>query len=76
MLIFSTIDDSISLNHFQLLSVVGRGSYAKVVLVRYKVDDKPYVLKVLKKAKVLEMHQLERVQTEKDIMVLIYIYIS
>ena len=49
--------------------MVGRGSYAKVVLVRYKADEKPYVLKVLKKAKVLELHQTERVQTEKDVMV-------
>lgn len=39
-----------------------------MVLVRGKEDDKLYVLKVLKKSKVAEMNQIERIQTEKEIM--------
>ena len=35
-----------------MLSVIGKGSYAKVVMVRKKDDGVIYALKVLKKCKI------------------------
>ena len=39
----------VSINNFSLLSVIGKGSYAKVLLVRKKDNDKLYAMKALKK---------------------------
>ena len=44
------------------LSVIGRGTYAKVLLVRSKHDKQVYAMKVLKKKYILEKNQ------EKNIM--------
>ena len=41
----------LSLDKFNMMSVIGKGSYAKVVLVKKKgeEDDKVYAMKILKK---------------------------
>lgn len=41
--------DKINLQSFSLLKVIGKGSYAKVVLVRKKDTQKIFALKILKK---------------------------
>jgi serum/glucocorticoid-regulated kinase 2 len=43
-------NDQITIDRFALLSVIGKGSYAKVILVRKKDTDKLYAIKVLKKS--------------------------
>jgi len=42
---------SLTLDNFNMLSVIGKGSYAKVVLVKKKGDetDRVYAMKILKK---------------------------
>ena len=42
-------NDKIDLSYFTLLSVIGKGSYAKVSLVRKKSNNKVYALKAIKK---------------------------
>ena len=42
-----------SLEDYKALSVIGRGTYAKVLLVRNKNDKQVYALKVLKKKYIL-----------------------
>uniref|UniRef100_A0A6G3MDV3 Protein kinase C iota type (Trinotate prediction) n=1 Tax=Henneguya salminicola TaxID=69463 RepID=A0A6G3MDV3_HENSL len=39
----------VGLKDFDFIKIIGRGSYAKVILVRYKRDKKLYALKVIKK---------------------------
>lgn len=39
----------ISINDFQLLTVVGRGSFGKVYLVKNKATGLPFAMKILKK---------------------------
>ena len=46
-----------SLLDYKALSVIGRGTYAKVLLVRSKNDKQVYALKVLKKKYILEKNQ-------------------
>jgi len=45
------MSNQLTLDNFNMLSVIGKGSYAKVVLVKRKGDnnDKVYAMKILKK---------------------------
>ena len=42
----------ISLDDFYLLTVIGKGAYAKVILVKTKIEEKIYALKIIKKKKI------------------------
>ena len=48
--------------------MIGRGTYAKVLLVRSKVDGQVYAMKVLKKKYILEKGQEKNIMTEKSIL--------
>jgi serine/threonine protein kinase len=41
--------NNVSLDSFAQLSVIGKGSYAKVMLVRKKGNPKMFAMKILKK---------------------------
>lgn len=43
------ISQGLGLQDFDLIRVIGRGSYAKVLLVRLKKNDQVYAMKVVKK---------------------------
>jgi serine/threonine protein kinase len=43
-----------SLNDFELIKVIGRGSYAKVLMVELKKTGRIYAMKVIKKALVTD----------------------
>lgn len=68
-----TLDDSkkasIGLDSFYTLSVIGKGSYAKVLLVKKKDTGCLYAMKVLKKQNVERKKQENHVKTERDILV-------
>lgn len=51
-----------------LLSVIGKGSYAKVLLVRYNKDEQIYAMKVLKKKHIAELHLQEKIMTERKVL--------
>ncbi|XP_058970711.2 protein kinase C iota type-like isoform X1 [Pocillopora verrucosa] len=57
----------ISLNDFTLLRVIGRGSYAKVLLVELKKNKRIYAMKVVKKELVNDDEDIDWVQTEKHV---------
>ncbi|CAF0740125.1 unnamed protein product [Brachionus calyciflorus] len=57
----------ISLENFDLIKVIGRGSYAKVFLVEYKKTRKCYAMKVIKKSIVNDDEDIDWVQTEKHV---------
>ena len=40
---------NISINNFELLKVIGRGSVGKIYLVTYKVSDELYAIKSMRK---------------------------
>ena len=48
----------IALNDFQLLKVIGRGSFGKVYLVRKKDTGLPYAMKILKKDQLIKKNLL------------------
>jgi serine/threonine protein kinase len=58
----------ISIKMFDVISVIGRGAYAKVLLARCLLDDCVYAVKVLKKQYILEKNQEKQIMTEKEIL--------
>lgn len=52
----------ISMEDFQLIEVIGRGSFGKVFLSRRKDTGKPYAMKILKKDQLLEKNLLIKTQ--------------
>ncbi|KAJ0036165.1 hypothetical protein NQD34_004842 [Periophthalmus magnuspinnatus] len=58
---------SLGLADFELVRVIGRGSYAKVLLVRLKKDEQLYAMKVVKKELVHDDEDIDWVQTEKHV---------
>lgn len=56
-----------SLIDFELIRVIGRGSYAKVLMVELKKTKRIYAMKVIKKALVTDDEDIDWVQTEKHV---------
>ncbi len=60
---------TITKKDFQMLSVIGKGSYGKVLLVKKADVGELYALKVLKKSEILRRNQVEHTMTERRILV-------
>lgn len=56
-----------SIIDFELIRVIGRGSYAKVLMVELKKTKRIYAMKVIKKALVTDDEDIDWVQTEKHV---------
>jgi len=57
-----------SAKDFKTLSVIGKGSYGKVLLVEKKDTKKMYALKILKKEEILKRNQYEHTMDERRIL--------
>ncbi len=62
------MDVGSSVKDFTMISVIGKGTYAKVLLVRSKKDNQVYAMKALKKKYIVEKNQCENIMTEKNIL--------
>eukprot|EP01114_Cavostelium_apophysatum_P015811 TRINITY_DN438_c0_g1_i5.p1 TRINITY_DN438_c0_g1~~TRINITY_DN438_c0_g1_i5.p1 ORF type:complete len:382 (+),score=103.60 TRINITY_DN438_c0_g1_i5:237-1382(+) len=58
----------IGVSDFDLLHVIGKGSFGKVLQVRKKDTGKIYAMKVLNKKNILENNELEHTRAEKEIL--------
>ena len=69
---FSHYDQKLKIEDFELLRVLGKGSFGKVMLVRLKADtaDKPtlYALKSLKKIELIKRGQVLHTKTERMVL--------
>jgi len=61
-------DRKIGIQDFDLLAVIGKGSFGKVLQVRKKDTGRIYAMKVLNKKNILENNELEHTKTEKNIL--------
>ncbi len=59
----------ISIENFTMLRIIGKGSYAKVALVRMKDNNKTYALKILKKDYIKQKRQINHIKEERSILV-------
>lgn len=62
------IDEDISLSEFNLIRVLGRGAFGKVMLVEKKDTKKLYALKSINKHDIIEKDQIEHMKTERRIL--------
>ncbi|KAJ1947914.1 cAMP-dependent protein kinase catalytic subunit [Kickxella alabastrina] len=61
-------DKHVRLDEFEVFRTVGTGSFGRVRLVRHKVTNKYYAMKVLKKGHVVRAKQVEHVNSERRIL--------
>lgn len=66
---YNTKKESITIKNFLLLSVIGKGSYAKVILVKKKDTGNIYAIKILKKDYIEKRNQTSHVKIERNILV-------
>lgn len=59
----------VTLDDFTLLTVLGKGTYAKVVLVRKKDNEKIYAMKIIKKSRIMKPKHEEHVYNERNILI-------
>jgi serine/threonine protein kinase len=59
----------VSAKDFVTKSVIGKGSYGKVLLVVKKDTNKMYALKILKKDEIIKRNQFEHTMAERRILV-------
>jgi len=62
------IVDKVGIDDFELLTVIGKGSFGKVMQCRMKSTNKIYAMKVLNKKTIIERHELEHTKSEKNIL--------
>ncbi|KAK8893711.1 hypothetical protein M9Y10_022139 [Tritrichomonas musculus] len=62
----------ITVDDFEFLKVLGRGSFGKVQLVKYKRDNQYYAMKYMKKKKIFASGQINQTFAERDILVKIH----
>merc|ERR1719409_2021283 len=55
----------LGLDDFDLLKVLGKGSFGKVMLAKKKDSGKIYAMKTLRKAALIKRNQLEHTATER-----------
>ena len=60
--------DTIKIEDFKIMKVIGRGSFGKVYMVRKKSDGAIYAMKTLKKDFVIRTKQVANTKVERDIM--------
>ena len=60
--------DTVNLDNFLLKTVIGKGSYAKVVLVKKKDSGEIFAMKILKKKNIEKRKQEEHVITERNVL--------
>ncbi len=56
------------LDDFQLLKVIGKGSFGKVIQVRKRDSGMIYAMKVLRKENIIKRNQVEHTRTERHVL--------
>ncbi|KAL0080624.1 camp-dependent protein kinase 9 [Phycomyces blakesleeanus] len=59
---------SFELKDFELLDTLGTGTFGRVYLTKFNETNKFYAMKVLKKAEVVKLKQVEHIMSEKNIL--------
>ena len=59
---------SASLSDFEIVKMIGKGTFGKVFLVKQKDTGSLYAMKCIRKDIVLQNEQMENIQLEKDIL--------
>ena len=61
-------ENKVAMEDFELLKVLGRGAFGKVVLCREKTSRRMYAMKILKKNFVFQKNEVEHTLTENRVL--------
>jgi len=61
-------DEKVGPESFEMLTIIGQGSFGKVVQVRHKIAGDIYAMKILNKKNIVERGEVEHTRTEKNIL--------
>jgi len=64
----ANFEEKVTIKDFDLLNVVGKGSFGKVMQVRKKDNGRIYAMKVLNKKTIIERNELVHTKAEKNIL--------
>jgi len=67
-ILFSSNNQKVTKDDFELLNVIGKGSFGKVMQVKKKDDGKIYAMKVLRKEAIIARKQVAHTRAEKSIL--------
>lgn len=62
------MNEKMTVDDFELLTVVGKGSFGKVMMVKKKDTGKTYAMKVLKKDQLVKRRQVAHTKTERKVL--------
>ncbi len=60
--------DTNRMEHFDLLKVIGKGSFGKVMQVRKKDTNRIYAMKIIKKAYIIERDEVSHTLAERNVL--------
>ena len=63
------MDSSLTIDEFELIKVIGTGSYGKVILSKKKDSGEVYAIKTLNKKHLIKKNQVEHTIAERSILV-------
>nr|QBC41002.1 Akt [Chrysopa pallens] len=64
----STGKRKVTLENFEYLKVLGKGTFGKVILCREKLTGRLYAIKILKKGVIMEKDEVEHTRTENRVL--------
>jgi len=64
-------EEKVGPDSFEMLTIIGQGSFGKVVQVKYKATGDIYAMKVLNKKTIIERNEIEHTKSEKSILAMI-----
>ncbi|XP_062506624.1 serine/threonine-protein kinase Sgk2-like [Corticium candelabrum] len=57
-----------SIKDFDLLKVIGKGSFGKVLLARHKENGQYYAIKVLQKVSIMKRNEVKHIMSERNVL--------
>ena len=62
------LEEKVTLDQFEIISQLGRGSFGEVYLVKFKPNSKHYAMKVLSKTLFMKENMLKYAKVERDVL--------